>query len=173
MSPVCWLMVVFSLRQTFIQSSHNTICVYRLGAVVSLLSYFASKRNIPTTLLVATTGDTGPAAVNAVSKVDNSLVRILVHFPLDQISEFQKRQLTTVDSPCVRVVCFEGGGDDMDAPIKRILQTSGGKSDGGEKQRVVGVNSYNIARPLMQMVHFVWTYLRVVEDLGIEPGNAG
>lgn len=120
---------------------------------------------------MATTGDTGPAAVQAVSRVNNPLVRILVHFPLGQISEFQKRQLTTVDSPCVRVVSFEGGGDDMDAPIKRILQSSSrGESNDG---RVVGVNSYNIARPLMQMVHFVWTYLRVVEDVGLDPGNAG
>lgn len=135
------------------------------------MSYFSSQRNIPTTLLVATTGDTGPAAVQAVSRVNNPLVRILVHFPLGQISEFQKRQLTTVDSPCVRVVSFEGGGDDMDAPIKRILQSSSrGESNDG---RVVGVNSYNIARPLMQMVHFVWTYLRVVEDVGLDPGNAG
>jgi threonine synthase len=135
------------------------------------LSYFSSQQNIPTTLLVATTGDTGPAAVQAVSRVNNPLVRILVHFPLGQISEFQKRQLTTVDSPCVRVVSFEGGGDDMDAPIKRILQSSSrGESNDG---RVVGVNSYNIARPLMQMVHFVWTYLRVVEDVGLDPGNAG
>jgi threonine synthase len=143
---------------------------FGLGAVVSLLSYFSSQQNIPTTLLVATTGDTGPAAVQAVSRVNNPLVRILVHFPLGQISEFQKRQLTTVDSPCVRVVSFEGGGDDMDAPIKRILQSSSrGESNDG---RVVGVNSYNIARPLMQMVHFVWTYLRVVEDVGLDPGNA-
>jgi threonine synthase len=135
------------------------------------LSYFATKRNIPTTLLVATTGDTGPAAVQAVSRVNNPLLRILVHFPLGQISEFQKRQLTTVDSPCVRVVSFEGGGDDMDAPIKRILQSRGAESN--HYGRVVGVNSYNIARPLMQMVHFVWTYFRVIEDLGVEPGNAG
>jgi threonine synthase len=136
------------------------------------LSYFSSQQNIPTTLLVATTGDTGPAAVQAVSRVNNPLVRILVHFPLGQISEFQKRQLTTVDSPCVRVVSFEGGGDDMDAPIKRILQSSS-RGESNDGRVVVGVNSYNIARPLMQMVHFVWTYLRVVEDLDVDPGNAG
>lgn len=136
------------------------------------MSYFSSQQNIPTTLLVATTGDTGPAAVQAVSRVNNPLVRILVHFPLGQISEFQKRQLTTVDSPCVRVVSFEGGGDDMDAPIKRILQSSS-RGESNDGRVVVGVNSYNIARPLMQMVHFVWTYLRVVEDVGLDPGNAG
>mmetsp|Transcript_16985 Transcript_16985/g.30758 ORF Transcript_16985/g.30758 Transcript_16985/m.30758 type:complete len:312 (+) Transcript_16985:746-1681(+) len=58
----------------------------------------------------------------------------------------------------------------MDAPIKRILQSRGAESN--HYGRVVGVNSYNIARPLMQMVHFVWTYFRVIEDLGVEPGNA-
>ena len=34
------------------------------------------------------------------------------------------------------------------------------------------MNSYNIARPLMQMVHFIWTYLRVIEDLSIAPGDS-
>lgn len=117
-----------------------------------MLSHFSTLRNCKTTLLVATTGDTGPAAVHAVSDVANPLLTILVHYPNGQISELQRRQLTTVQSPCVRIATFEGGGDDMDAPIKRI-QTSQDVSASNKK--VCGVNSYNIGRPLIQMVHFV------------------
>lgn len=122
----------------------------RMRAVVNILSHFATLRKRKTTLLVSTTGDTGPAAVQAVSDVANPLLTILVHFPKGQISEFQRRQLTTVTSPCVRVVAFEGAGDDMDAPIKHILST-----DKFPDRILCGVNSYNIGRPLMQMVHFV------------------
>jgi len=36
---------------------------------------------------------------------------------------------------------------------------------------VCGINSYNIGRPLAQMVHYIWTYLRVAEDIGVTPGD--
>ena len=125
-----------------------------MRVVINLLSHFSTKRNRKTTLLVSTTGDTGPAAVQAVSDANNPLLTILVHYPHNQISEFQRKQLTTVQSPCVRVVAFEGGGDDMDLPIKRIL-TLHSKTDKADQRTVCGVNSYNIGRPLMQMVHYV------------------
>lgn len=141
-----------------------TFCFKDLGmrAVVNLLSYFATKRNKRITLIVSTTGDTGPAAVRAVSDIGNPLLTILVHYPHEQISDFQRKQLTTVDSKCVRVAAFQGGGDDMDRPIKNILSQQDRTSD----RYVTGVNSYNIGRPLMQMVHYIWTYLRVAPKIG-------
>jgi len=132
-----------------------TFCFKDLGmrAVVNMLSHFATKREKNITLIVSTTGDTGPAAVQAVSDAGNPLMTLLVHYPKDQISAFQRKQLTTCNSPYVHVATFEGGGDDMDLPIKNILATSGVRSE--NKSGVCGVNSYNIGRPLMQMVHFV------------------
>lgn len=102
----------------------------------------------------STTGDTGPAAVHAVSDVANPLLSIIVHYPRGQISDFQRKQLTTVDSKCVKVVSFEGGGDDMDWPIKEtLLENCDNVASGG--RTFCGINSYNIGRPLLQMVHFV------------------
>ncbi|KAL7489839.1 hypothetical protein ACHAW6_015720 [Cyclotella cf. meneghiniana] len=150
-----------------------TFCFKDLGMrpVINLLSHFATMRKQATTLLVATTGDTGPAAVRAVGDASNPLLTILVHYPHGQISEFQRKSLTTVDSECVRIVSFEGGGDDMDSPIKHTLLNNS-DCDGADKKRsFCGVNSYNIGRPLVQMVHFIWVYLRVVETLGITPGD--
>jgi len=95
-----------------------------MRAVVNMLSHFSSKREQKITLIVSTTGDTGPAAVQAVSDASNPLLTLLVHFPLGQISAFQRKQMTTADSPYVVVASFEGGGDDMDLPIKRILSSS-------------------------------------------------
>ncbi len=126
-------------------------------------------------LTAATTGDTGPAAVQAVQDLDSPHMGIVVHYPQGQISDFQRKQMTTICSDRVRVVAFEGGGDDMDRPIKNIMMNpkenetnnSNNSNNNDSKQQlyVCGVNSYNIGRPLMQMVHFVWTYLRVVEHI--------
>ena len=58
--------------------------------VINLLSHFSTKRDQATTLLVATTGDTGPAAVRAVADAANPLLTIVVHYPHGQISEFQR-----------------------------------------------------------------------------------
>jgi threonine synthase len=137
-----------------------TFCFKDLGmrVLVGLLSHFVSKRpGQSATLIVSTTGDTGPAAVQAVADANNPSLSLLVHYPLGQISDFQRRQLTTVSSPRVRVVAYEGGGDDMDLPIKRMLSSPPAGC------MWTGVNSYNVGRPLMQLVHYVWTYLRVIE----------
>ena len=82
-----------------------TYCFKDLGMmpVINFLSYFATRANRPTTLLVSTTGDTGPAAVHAVNSASNPLLTILVHYPDGQISDFQRRQLTTIESRFVKV----------------------------------------------------------------------
>ena len=140
-----------------------TMCFKDFGLrfLIQLLSHYCTKRQKPQTIIVATTGDTGPAALASVCHANNPLLDIIIHYPHGQISNFQRKQLTCIKSERCRVVAFEGGGDDMDVPIKNILTGSG---DG-----VCGVNSYNVARPLMQMVHFIWTYLRILETF--EPNN--
>jgi threonine synthase len=148
-----------------------TFCFKDLGlrTLINFMAYFAKKRNQRITLLVATTGDTGPAAVRAVQDSECDLLSIVVHFPKGQISDFQRKQLTTVDSPRVKIVEFEGTGDDMDGPIKNI--TTDKSFSNTETRLVCGINSFNIGRPLAQMTHFVWTYLRIAESLGIAPGD--
>lgn len=118
-----------------------TFCFKDLGmrAVIQLLDFFCTKNQHKITLLVSTTGDTGPAAVKAVADATSRNLQIVVHYPHEQISDFQRLQMTTVQSDSVRVVGFEGGGDDMDLPIKNLLLEA--KQTG--KLRT-GVNSYNI-----------------------------
>jgi threonine synthase len=107
-----------------------TYCFKDLGmrAVIHLLHLFATKRHQKVTLLVNTTGDTGPAAARAVADLESSdyndhgedqgvvvgRVSLAVHYPHDQISDLQRRQMTTLRSSRVRVVAFQGGGDDME-----------------------------------------------------------
>jgi threonine synthase len=108
-------------------------------------------------LLVSTTGDTGPAAAQTVYDIQDPRLNILIHYPYQQISDFQRKQLTTLSASSsttttstmtkliqpVQIVAFHGDGDDMDGPIKNILYN--------HQQQVssslwTGVNSYNIVR---------------------------
>jgi len=62
-------------------------------------------------------------------------------------------------SPNIEVVEFCGGGDDMDKPIKMMQKDEGWMDEAG----LCGVNSYNIGRPLSQMVHYFWSVFRTLE----------
>lgn len=148
-----------------------TMCFKDLGmqGVIHLLAYFSAKRRQKACLLAATTGDTGPAAVQAVRQCNSPYLSCVIHYPRGQISDFQRRQMTTANSPMVKIVSFEGGGDDMDRPIKQLLTDQENKGTAkihSQEVFMCGVNSYNIGRPVMQMVHFFWTYLRVCEQCG-------
>jgi threonine synthase len=133
---------------TIVELFHGpTFCFKDLGmrAVLGLLQHFGQQRQRTITLLVSTTGDTGPAAAQAVADQqpeEQGFLKLAVHYPHEQISDFQRRQMTCLQSPKnIQVIAFDGGGDDMDAPIKAFLQHQ-------EDETVVrtGINSYNIVR---------------------------
>lgn len=125
-----------------------------------LLDYFATRAGRPTTLVVSTTGDTGPAAIQGAFGCQS--LRVVVTYPKGQVSDIQRRQMTTVVAPNVAVAAFEGGGDDMDAPIKRMSTDKAFK----EAHGVTSVNSINIGRVTVQTIHYFWAYLRAIEQLG-------
>eukprot|EP01062_Namystynia_karyoxenos_P043905 TRINITY_DN32167_c0_g1_i1.p2 TRINITY_DN32167_c0_g1~~TRINITY_DN32167_c0_g1_i1.p2 ORF type:complete len:524 (+),score=120.18 TRINITY_DN32167_c0_g1_i1:63-1634(+) len=141
-----------------------TFCFKDLGmqVLVRLLALFSSRSGRNRTLLASTSGDTGPALVEAVGGAASPHLRCWVFYPRGQISALQRRQMTTVNSPSVRVGEFEGSGDDMDVPIKRMAADA----DFSRAIGLTGVNSYNLARPVSQAVHYFWTYFRATEEAG-------
>jgi threonine synthase len=124
-----------------------------------LLDFFATRKGRPTTLVVSTTGDTGPAAIHGA--LGSQSLRVVVTYPKGQISDIQRRQMTTVDAPNVAVAAFEGSGDDMDAPIKRLTTDVAFKEAFG----VTSVNSINIGRVTVQTIHYFWAYFRTIDQL--------
>eukprot|EP00927_Polykrikos_kofoidii_P061132 TRINITY_DN56004_c0_g1_i1.p1 TRINITY_DN56004_c0_g1~~TRINITY_DN56004_c0_g1_i1.p1 ORF type:complete len:506 (+),score=81.24 TRINITY_DN56004_c0_g1_i1:53-1570(+) len=145
-----------------------TFCFKDLGLqpLVGFLAYFAQQRGERRTMLVSTTGDTGPAALRAVADVGNPNLNLIVFYPDGQISELQRKQLTTCCSEQCRVVTFEGGGDDMDVPIKRLSSDKVFAQTHG----LVGANSFNIGRPVGQFLQYFWTYFRTIENRGLDVG---
>ena len=131
-----------------------------------MLDFFAVRANRDITLVVSTTGDTGPAAIRATA--GSRRLRILCTYPTGQVSRLQEQQMTTVDSPSVRVFTFEGGGDDMDGPIKRVTTDPAFTARHG----LTSVNSINLGRVTVQTVHFFFSYFRTIEQVpGAQVGD--
>ncbi len=100
------------------------------------------------TIVGATSGDTGSAAIDAVA--GRSKIDIFMLHPKGRVSEVQRRQMTTVLAPNVHNIAIEGTFDDAQAMVKRMF------NDGGMTSRfaIGAVNSINWARLMAQVVYY-------------------
>ena len=100
------------------------------------------------TIVCATSGDTGGAAVEAFAGRAN--VRIVAMFPVGRISEVQRRFMTTAAAPNVRCVAVDGDFDDCQAILKSLFHDT----DFAREVDLSAVNSINFARILAQSVYY-------------------
>ena len=114
-----------------------------------LFEEFLSRGGDPLTIVGATSGDTGSAAIDAVA--GRSRVDIFMLHPKDRVSDVQRRQMTTVLAPNVHNIAVEGATfDDAQAFVKRMF------GDGAMTSRfaIGAVNSINWARLMAQVVYY-------------------
>ena len=112
------------------------------------------------TIVGATSGDTGSAAIDGVKHCAN--VDIVILYPHNRTSDVQRKQMTTVDSPNVRVVAVEGTFDDCQDMVKAMFNDAAFR----EQMQLSAVNSINWARVMAQVVYYV-----VATDLLATPLN--
>jgi threonine synthase len=105
-------------------------------------------RGIRATILGATSGDTGAAAIEAFGGQSEADVYIL--YPRDRVSDVQRRQMTTVGKTNVHAVAIEGTFDDCQRIVKELF----GDLAFRDEMRLSGVNSINWARILAQIVYY-------------------
>ena len=113
-----------------------------------LFEEFLSREEGSLTIVGATSGDTGSAAIDAVAGLDN--VEIFMLHPKGRVSDVQRRQMTTVRAPNVHNLAIEGSFDDAQAMVKRIFADA----DVTSKHRIGAVNSINWARLMAQVVYY-------------------
>ena len=101
------------------------------------------------TLVTATSGDTGAAAVNAFA--NKSRIDLIVLHPLDRVSPVQRRQMTTVDADNVLNLAVHGDFDDCQRLVKGLLSEESLR----ERGRFSSVNSINWARLAGQIPYYV------------------
>ena len=120
-----------------------------LQLVGRLFDHVLRERGQRITIIGATSGDTGSAAIDGVRHCSN--VDIVILYPLGRTSEVQRRQMTTVDSPNVHTAAVDGTFDDCQDLVKAMFNDV----EFRERMSLSAVNSINWARVMAQIVYFV------------------
>lgn len=120
-----------------------------------LFEKFLSRRETHVTIVGATSGDTGSAAIDAVA--GRSKLDIFMLHPAGRVSDVQRRQMTTVLAPNVFNIAVEGSFDDAQALVKRMF----GDKDFAGRYDLSAVNSINWARLVAQIVYYVFAAVRL------------
>src|ERR1700754_3572227 len=113
-----------------------------------LMDHVLAARGERTTVVVATSGDTGGAAVEAFR--GRSRADVFVLFPHGRISDVQRRMMTTVEDDNVHALAIEGTFDDCQAIVKGLFNHHAFR----DRVRLSGVNSINWARIVAQAVYY-------------------
>ena len=114
-------------------------------------------------ILVATSGDTGKAALEGFKDVPGT--RILVFYPEDGVSAMQKRQMATQEGGNVAVSAIVGNFDDAQTGVKQIFTDPGVVEKLAEHNMMFSsANSINWGRLLPQIVYYVSAYCELVKD---------
>ncbi|MGE5534677.1 MAG: threonine synthase, partial [Acidobacteriota bacterium] len=116
--------------------------------VARLMDHALHQRGERTTVVVATSGDTGAAAIEAFR--GRAQADVVVLFPHGRISDVQRRMMTTVQDPNVHAVAIEGTFDDCQGLVKAMFNHHSFR----ERVRLSGVNSINWARIVAQNVYY-------------------
>ncbi len=119
-----------------------------------LIGRFVREEGRELVILTATSGDTGSAVASAFHGVEG--IRVLVLFPVDEVSDRQRKQMTTLGDN-VRTIALDGKFDDCQAMVKRAFA-----DEGLQKINLSSANSINIGRLLPQSVYYFYAASRVV-----------
>ena len=114
-----------------------------------LFERFLSRRDDHLTIVGATSGDTGSAAIDAVA--GRAKIDIFMLHPEGRVSDVQRRQMTTVTASNVHAVAVEGTFDDCQDLVKAMFNDAPFR----ERNRLAAVNSINWARVMAQTVYYV------------------
>jgi threonine synthase len=145
---------------------------YALQLVGRLFDHVLRKKGQRVTIVGATSGDTGSAAIEACR--DRAAVDIVILHPKGRVSEVQRRQMTTVLSDNVRNLAVDGTFDDCQDLVKALF------NDGAFRDEInlSAVNSINWARVMAQIVYYFAAAVAlgapdVTVDFSVPTGNFG
>ena len=131
---------------------------YALQFLGSLFSYALPKASKKLTVLGATSGDTGSAAIHAFrGKKD---INVFILHPHNRVSEVQRRQMTTVLDENIFNIAVEGTFDDCQKIVKELFVDE----ELQQHTSLTAINSINWARLVAQVVYYFWSYLQINDE---------
>jgi len=130
------------------------------------------KNNLKINVVVATSGDTGAAAINAIR--DRKNMKIFVLHPDNKISEVQRKFMTTVNSDNVFNIALASNFDECQKFVKSMFADK----DFSSSINMSGVNSINWARIVVQIVYYFFSYFKIATkdekiNCSVPTGNFG
>lgn len=121
-------------------------------------------------ILVATSGDTGKAALEGYKDIDR--VGITVFYPSDGVSNIQKKQMASQDGKNVDVIAIKGNFDDAQTGVKKIFSDSSVRETLAEKGLFLSsANSINFGRLAPQIVYYISAYCDLVNEKELHLGD--
>ena len=144
-----------------------------LQLVGRLFDYELTRRGEKVTVVGATSGDTGSAAIEALR--DRPTAEVFILHPAGRVSDVQRRQMTTVQSQNVHNIAVQGTFDDCQDMVKALFADD----DFRESRNLSAVNSINWARVMAQIVYYVTCAVRLGGGAGrpvafsVPTGNFG
>ena len=120
-------------------------------------------------IVVATSGDTGSAAISALN--DRNNINVFVLHPHNKISKTQRKIMTTIGSTNIYNIAIKGNFDDCQKIVKEMFSDNRFR----EKINMSGVNSINWARIICQIVYYFYTYFKLSKktNFAVPTGNFG
>jgi threonine synthase len=119
-------------------------------------------------ILVATSGDTGKAALEGLARPGRPAdgIRVVVYYPSEGVSPVQRLQMTSHDAPGASVIGIRGNFDDAQRGVKAIFANPEAAAFAAKRgMRFSSANSINIARLLPQIAYYAWGW-RAMRDSG-------
>ncbi|MFO1129018.1 MAG: threonine synthase [Rhodospirillales bacterium] len=145
---------------------------YALQILGPLFDLVLARRGERITIVGATSGDTGSAAIEACR--DRAAIDIFMLHPTGRVSEVQRRQMTTVDAANVHNLAVDGTFDDCQGLVKALFNDAPFR----DRYRLAAVNSINWARIAAQITYYVHAALQLgaperIVNFAVPTGNFG
>jgi threonine synthase len=135
-----------------------------------VLSSIAQDHNEEYLIIAATSGDTGPAALETFKNREN--VRVVCLYPDGGTSDVQRLQMVTEDADNLKVIGIHGDFDDAQSALKFLLQSETFNAKLKEKHiSLSAANSVNFGRIIFQLMYHIHSYLELVRQGEITLGD--
>ena len=143
-----------------------------MQAIGNMYESILEKNKLKVNVVVATSGDTGAAAIGAIK--DRKNMKIFVLHPENKISEVQRKFMTTVNSSNVFNIALDGNFDDCQKFVKLMFADKNFRNS----INMSGVNSINWARIIFQIVYYYFSYFKIAKanekiNFSVPTGNFG